>query len=51
MGEKSWKTWKSNQNIVMDEELVQNAVMDEELVQMIVMDAKLDPKVTWKDTL
>ena len=26
--EKSWKTWKSNQNSVMNEELVQNGVMD-----------------------
>ena len=33
--EKSWKTWKSNPNIVMDEELVQN----------FVIDAKIDPKV------
>ena len=32
MDEKSWKTWKSNQKIVMDEELVQNIVMDEELI-------------------
>ena len=36
--ENSWRTWKSNQNIVMDEELVQNVVVDEELVQNIVMD-------------
>ena len=28
MDEKSWKTWKSNQNGVMDEELVRNGVMD-----------------------
>ena len=41
MNEKSWKTWKSNQKIVMDEELVQNIVMDEELVQNIVMDEEL----------
>ena len=31
--EKSWKIWKSNQNSVMNEELVQNVVMNEELVQ------------------
>ena len=53
--EKSWRTWKSNQNIVMDEELDQNIVMDEELVQNVamgqkfvknfVMDAEIDPKV------
>ena len=53
--EKSWRTWKSNQNVVMDEELVQNIKMDEELVQNVVMDeelmknfvtgAKIDPKV------
>ena len=55
MDEESWKTWKSKQNVVMDEELVQNFVMDEELVQNVVMDgkfaknfvvgAKIDPKV------
>ena len=33
MDENSWKTWKSNQKIVMDEELVQNVVMDEEVVK------------------
>ena len=54
MDEKSWKTWKSNQKIAMDEELVQNDMMNEELVQNgvmnekfvenFVMDAKLDPK-------
>ena len=53
--EKSWRTWKRNQNIVMDEVLVQNIVMDEELVQNVamgekivknfVMGAKIDPKV------
>ena len=31
MDEKSWKTWKSNEKIVMDEELVQTT-MNEELV-------------------
>ena len=43
--EKSWKTWKSNQKIVMDEKLVQNVVMDEELVEKIVMDEKLVQKI------
>ena len=53
--EKSWRTWKSNQNIVTDEELVHHIVTDEELVQNVVMDekcgknfvmgAKIDPKV------
>ena len=33
----SGKTWKSNQKIVMDEEMVQNVVMDEELVQNVEM--------------
>ena len=33
MDEKNWKTWKSNQKIVMDEELVQNGVMDEKFVK------------------
>ena len=33
MEEKSWRSWKSNQNIVLDEELVQNVVKDEELIQ------------------
>ena len=41
MDEKSRKTLKSNQKIVMDEELVQNGVMDEELVQNGVMDEEL----------
>ena len=45
MDEKSWKTWKSNQKIVMDEELVQNGVIDEKFVKNFVMDAKIDPKV------
>ena len=43
--EKSWKTWKSNQNSVMNEELVQNSVMNEKFVKNFVMDAKIDPKV------
>ena len=38
--EKSWRTWKSNQNIVMDEALVQDNVMNEALVQDNVMDEK-----------
>ena len=45
MEEKSWRTWKSNQNIVMDEELVQNVAMGEKIVKNFVMDAKIDPKV------
>ena len=40
MEQKSWKTWESNKNIVMDEELVQNIVMDEELVQNVAMGEK-----------
>ena len=36
---------KSNQNDVMDEELVQNDVMDEKFVQIGVMDGKIVPKV------
>ena len=43
--EKSWRTWKSDQNIVMDEEMVQNIVMDEKFVNNFVMGAKIDPKV------
>ena len=43
--ETSWRTWKSNQNIFMEEELVQNGVMDEKFVKNFVMDAKIDPKV------
>ena len=31
MDEKSWKLGKSNQKIVMNEELVQNGVMNEEI--------------------
>ena len=45
MNEKSWKTWKSNQKIVMNEELVQNGVMNEQFVKNFVMNAKIDPKV------
>ena len=54
MEEKSWRTWKSNQNVlrdeelvqnVRDEELVQNSVMDEKIVKNFVMNAKIDPKV------
>ena len=53
--EKRWKIWKSNQNSVMNEELVQNSVMIEDMVQNsvmdgkfvknIVMNAEIDPKV------
>ena len=55
--EKSWITWKSNQNSVMNEELGQNSVMNEELFQVqngvmnekfvknSVMNAEIDPKV------
>ena len=50
------KIWKSDQKIVMDEQLVQkvvmdeelnfqNGVMDEKLVKNFVMGAKIDPKV------
>ena len=49
------KTWKSDQKVVMDDEISQKNVMDEELVQngvmdgkfvkIVLMDAKLDPKV------
>ena len=35
MGDKSWKTWKSNQKTVMDEKIVKN----------FLMGAKFDPKV------
>ena len=45
MDEKSWRTWKSNQKIVMDEELDQNGVMNEEFVKNFVMNAKIDEKV------
>ena len=51
----SEKTWKINQKIVMNEELVQNGVMNEELVQNgvmnekfvknFVMNAQINPKV------
>ena len=45
MDEKWWKTWKSNQKMVMDEELVQNVVVDEKIVKNFVMGAKIDPKI------
>ena len=38
---KSWTLWKSNQNIVMHEEMVQNNVIDEELVQNVAMVEKI----------
>ena len=41
MKEKSWRTWKSNLNIVMNEKLVQNIVVNEALVQNIVMNEEL----------
>ena len=43
--EKSWRTWKSHQNIVLDEELVQNVAMAGKFVKNFVTDAKIDPKV------
>ena len=45
MDEKSWNTWKSNQKIVMNEELFQNGVMNDRFVKNFVMNAKIDPKV------
>ena len=44
MDMKSWRTWKSNQKIVMDEELVQNGVMGDKFVKNFVIGAKIDPK-------
>ena len=38
MGEKNWKTWKGDQDIVMDQELVQNGVMDGKIDPKVVMD-------------
>ena len=43
--QKSRKTWKSNQNSVMNGELVQNGVMNQKFVENFVMNAKIDPKV------
>ena len=43
--EKSWKTWKRNQKIAKNEELVQNNVMNENFVKNFVMNVKIDPKV------
>ena len=44
MDEKSWKTWKSNQNSVMKEEMIQNGVMDaNNSMKNFVMDAELCP--------
>ena len=45
MDDKSWKTWKSNQKIVMDEELVQNVVTNAKFVTKFMMDAKIDLKI------
>ena len=41
MDEKSRKTWKNNQNVVMSEELVENSAMNEKLVQNGVMNEEL----------
>ena len=59
-----WKRetcWKSNQNIVMNEEFVKNFVMNEEFVKNIVMNeefvknigmnAKIDPKVVLEHSI
>ena len=43
--DKSWRTWKSDQNIVMNEELVQHVAMGTKIVKNFVMGAKIDPKV------
>ena len=52
--EKSWKEWKSNQKIAMNEEsvpnsviLVQNSMMDEKIVKNIVMNAEVVRKLSW----
>ena len=45
MDEKSWKIWKRNQKIVMNEELAQNGVMNEKFVKNFVMNATIDAKV------
>ena len=47
MKEKRWKTWKSNQKIVMGEELVHNGVMVEKFVKNFVMCARIGPKVEY----
>ena len=39
------KTWKSNQKIAMNEELVQNGVMNEQFVKHFVINAQIDLKV------
>ena len=39
------KTWKSDQKVVMDEELVHNGVMNEQIAKNFVMNTKIDPKV------
>ena len=39
------ENWKSNQKIVMNEELFQNGVTNEKLVKNFVMNVKIDPKV------
>ena len=40
-----WKSEKSNQSIVTDEDFVKNSVMDEAFVENSLMDAKIGPKV------
>ena len=51
MEEKSWKTWKGNEKIVIDKKMVHNVVMDEELVQMILMDEELIQKIVMDEEL
>ena len=41
---KSWKIENSNQNIVMNEEIVKNIVMYKEFMKNTVLNAKIDPK-------
>ena len=43
--EKSWKLWKNDKKIAMNEKVFQNSVMNGKFVQDIVMNAKIDPKV------
>ena len=45
------KIWKSDQKIVMDEQLVHNVVMDEQLVHKVVMDEELVQNVLMDEEL
>ena len=45
------KSWKTNQKVAMNEELVQNSVMNGKFVKNFVMNGKIDPKVVMDQSI